>query len=86
MLLFLTKNANLTYQWESGHQRQIICAKKWLSHETASLFILGRKEELMTRDGTVSDRAQLLKDEMETINREQEKLISRDKEVRRSSQ
>ena len=36
----------------------------------------------MTRDGTVSDRAQVLKDEMETINREQEKLISRDKEVR----
>jgi hypothetical protein len=35
----------------------------------------------MTRDGTVSDRAQLLKDEMETINREQEKLINRDKEV-----
>ncbi len=57
-------------------------AKKGLSHETPCLFILGRKEELMTRDGTVSDRAQVLKDEMETINKEQEKLISRDKEVR----
>jgi hypothetical protein len=56
--------------------------KKGLSHETPCLFILGRKEELMTRDGTVSDKAQLLKDEMDTINREQEKLISRDKEVR----
>jgi hypothetical protein len=39
----------------------------------------------MTRDETVSDRAQHLKEEMETINREQEKLISRDKEVHRSS-
>jgi hypothetical protein len=59
--------------------------KGTVSRNTLSLYLIERKEELMTRDGTVSDKAQLLKDEMETINREQEKLISRDKEVHRSS-
>jgi hypothetical protein len=40
-----------------------------------------RKEELLARDTTVSAKAEELRKEVETLNREQQVIISRDKEV-----
>jgi hypothetical protein len=41
-----------------------------------------RKEELLARDTTVSAKAEELRKEVETLNREQQVIIGRDKEVK----